>query len=140
MVQATFVEECSLLTFTLQHQVGDMTALAQVMHLLDKACHGEELTEEELRIGNVDRRTVFPLFEGIEKVVRKEQGSLSKSPVSSNAKARPGTEAVLSIGAAPLPPTLSWANIAFSAASLAALKLKPWKTCLVELTYPQTMR
>jgi len=118
VVQATFVKEGLLLTCTLQHQVGDMTALAQVMYLLNKACCDEEFTQEELNIGNVDRRAVVSL---LERLVSNEQGTGSDSPVfpSTKPQSQPQKE---SPSAATSPTKLGWANIAFSTASLIALK------------------
>ena len=63
LVQANFIRGGLLLTCTLQHQVGDMTALGEVMSLFHKACKGEAFIDEELRLANVDRTDVIPIHD-----------------------------------------------------------------------------
>ncbi|OJJ44444.1 hypothetical protein ASPZODRAFT_135268 [Penicilliopsis zonata CBS 506.65] len=55
LVQATFIEGGSLLTFTGQHGAMDMTGQSQVIRLLAKACRREPFTLDELSVGNMDR-------------------------------------------------------------------------------------
>ncbi|EEB06320.1 trichothecene 3-O-acetyltransferase [Schizosaccharomyces japonicus yFS275] len=58
-VQMNFINGGLLLTCIGHHSVMDMTGETKVMHLLSKACHNEPFSSEELRIGNLDRQTVF---------------------------------------------------------------------------------
>lgn len=64
LVQANFVGGRGLLlTLNGQHGAMDMAAFTQVMYLFSKACRNEQFTEDELSIGNMDRRNVIPLLE-----------------------------------------------------------------------------
>lgn len=62
-VQANFIEHGLLLTFVTQHNVMDMTGMAEVIRLFSKACHDEPFTPEEIRIGNLDRRNLIPFLD-----------------------------------------------------------------------------
>jgi hypothetical protein len=62
-VQVNFIKGGMVLTFAGQHQCMDMTGLGEGIRLLDKACKGEDFTEEEIRVGNLDRRGTIPLIE-----------------------------------------------------------------------------
>ncbi|KAL6238088.1 hypothetical protein BDW75DRAFT_237776 [Aspergillus navahoensis] len=62
LVQATFITGVLLLTIISQHFVMDMIGQGRLMGLLSKACHGQHFTDEELLVGNIDRRTLIPLL------------------------------------------------------------------------------
>lgn len=63
LVQANFITGGLIVTFLGQHQAMDMTGQGQIMHLLSKACHGEQFTAEELSFGNLSRENIIPLLE-----------------------------------------------------------------------------
>ncbi|KAL4948832.1 hypothetical protein BDW69DRAFT_198578 [Aspergillus filifer] len=63
LLQATFVNGGLLLTFASQHATMDMTRQGQLMNLVNRACHDEPFTDEELRIGNIDRQNLVPLLD-----------------------------------------------------------------------------
>lgn len=64
LIQANFVRGGGLLlTLNGQHGAMDMAGFAQVMYLFSKACRNEPLIENELSIGNMDRRNVIPLLD-----------------------------------------------------------------------------
>lgn len=64
LIQVNFVRGRGLLlTLNGQHGAMDMAGFAQVMYLLSKACRDEAFTEEELSIGNMDRKNIIPLLD-----------------------------------------------------------------------------
>lgn len=63
LIQVNFIVGGLLLTFTAEHGAMDMTAQAQIISLLSKACKGESFTPSEIADGNVDRRTTIKLLE-----------------------------------------------------------------------------
>lgn len=107
LIQATFVRGGLLLAFLAHHQTMDMTGQAQTMSLFSQACHNEAFTDEELSIGNVDRRTIIPLLDGS----WQPKSELVPMPVEPKPT-----------GPSEPSPSCHWANFAFSAASLIALK------------------
>jgi trichothecene 3-O-acetyltransferase len=114
-VQATFIPGGLILSFEAQHNVADMLGLAELIRWTPKACREEEFSEEELARGNVDRKKVVSLFDDEWKP---DVGVLALF----TAKPPPGSNA-----AAPSIPPLSmpgcaWANFAFSATALKAIK------------------
>lgn len=64
LVQANFIRGGGLLlTLNGQHGAMDMAGFAQVMYLFSKACRDDGFTEDELSIGNMDRRNLIPLLD-----------------------------------------------------------------------------
>jgi trichothecene 3-O-acetyltransferase len=116
-IQANFVAGGLILTFATQHNVMDMTGMAQVMYLLSKACHNEPFTAEELRIGNLDRRNLVPLLDD-SYTPGPELAHQIKKPPPVEQPSHAAEARVL-----PNPPAESvWAYFLFSGASLTALK------------------
>lgn len=62
-VQVNFIVGGMLLTFTAEHSAMDMTGQSQIVSLLSKACKDEQLTDDDLADGNIDRRTVVKLLD-----------------------------------------------------------------------------
>jgi len=121
LAQANFIHGGLLLAFVGQHNTMDMTGQAQLIDLLDKACRGEEFTEEELTTGNLARSGLIPFFDkdwkmGSElqqQIVDLSQATVTVSPDVSKE----------SLPQSPSPPSqASWAFFNFSSTSLAAIK------------------
>ncbi|KAK0645404.1 transferase family-domain-containing protein [Cercophora newfieldiana] len=116
-VQMNHIEGGIFLTIVSQHQVMDLAGQMQVMRMLDRACRGEEIPEEEVEIANRDRSEIIPPVadveaEPVEQLSRqtvKPAPPLSAEPVSS-----------------------VWASFSFSKASLAALKATALKTATTQ--------
>ncbi|KAF2013882.1 acetyltransferase [Aaosphaeria arxii CBS 175.79] len=114
LVQINFISGGLFLTFNAQHNVMDMTGQGQMIELLDKACRGEEFTEEELRIGNMARENVVELL-GEDYVPGDElKYQLSPPPdsTSSNSDPPPPQE----------PPSCKWTYFNVPPASLKTIK------------------
>jgi hypothetical protein len=111
LMQVTFIRGGLMLCFVGQHQVMDMTGQRYVIDLLDKACRGDEFTEEEVRVGNLVGKSITPLF-GDEWELGAE---LDDQMVKSKSAAE--TETV-----SDEPPVSEWAFFNFSPQSLTALK------------------
>jgi hypothetical protein len=52
-----------VLSVMANHQAMDGTAQDQICYLLDKACNGISFTEEEIRIGNLERKGIVDIFD-----------------------------------------------------------------------------
>ncbi|KAL4913945.1 hypothetical protein BDW62DRAFT_220427 [Aspergillus aurantiobrunneus] len=83
LLQATFITGGLLLTFVSQHATMDMTGQGQLMGLLSKACHDAPFTDEELLIGNLDRRSLVPLLDDSYQPGPEISHLLFKSPTQS---------------------------------------------------------
>ncbi|KAI1389675.1 trichothecene 3-O-acetyltransferase [Hypoxylon trugodes] len=124
LIQANFITGGLLLTFSANHNAMDMAGQAQVLHLLSKACRNEPFTQEELKIGNCDRRNIVPLLQDYQ----------PGPEVSRQIAKKPGPQAPANSGAnatKPAPPRplkCTWANFIFDAASLSALKAQAAET------------
>jgi trichothecene 3-O-acetyltransferase len=105
LLQANFINGGLLLTVLGQHNVMDMTGQVRVMHLLSKACSGEQFTSEDTASGKIDGN-VIPLLDD----------SCAPEPEVTHQIAKPASSPP-----AP-PPKSTWAYFIFSGASLAALK------------------
>jgi len=117
LVQANFILGGLLLTCTLHHQVGDMTALGQVMSLFHKACKGEAFTDEELRLANVDRSDIIPVHDA---AWIPEQSYPPPQSSTESAQSTPYSEHQHQ----PAQPTLAWANFSISPQNLISLKVE----------------
>jgi hypothetical protein len=60
IIQANFVTGGLILCFAAMHSAMDANGLGQVIRLFAAACNGEELPEEALQAGNLDRTKVIP--------------------------------------------------------------------------------
>jgi hypothetical protein len=109
LMQVTFIRGGLMLCFVGQHQVMDMTGQRYVIDLLDKACRGDEFTEEEVRVGNLVGRSVTPLLRDEWELGRELDDQIVKSATETE-------------GALDSPPVSEWAFFDFSPQSLAALK------------------
>ncbi|KAF2240710.1 trichothecene 3-O-acetyltransferase [Trematosphaeria pertusa] len=122
LLQANFIKGGLVLCINMQHNTADMSGQGAVMKLLSKACHGEEFTEEELRIGNAERKNMIPLIEeeGWKPGKELESQLLPAQPATS-----PAIEAStpdLATLETPPPPPCSWVYFTFSAYALSRLK------------------
>lgn len=123
LVQLSIIRDGLVLCINMQHNVCDMIGQAAVMGWLSKACRQEEFTQEELDIGNADRRTTIP---PLSQEILDVQDDLKHQllPIEQ----RPGGIAApmpteLEEGApTPAPPQCSWTYFKFSSASLQELK------------------
>ncbi len=131
-IQANFIDGGLLLTFVTQHNVMDMTGMAQIMYLLSKACHGEPFTADEVRIGNLDRHNLIPLLDD----------PYSPGPELVNQIKKPAadeTSATASEGGSDtISPQCSWAYFIFSGTSLADLKSLATKYLVWKMSYVST--
>lgn len=116
-VQATFITGGLMLTVVGQHNVMDMTGQGHIMDLLSKACHNQPFTAEEIRIGNLDRsKSITLLDDSFDPAVElKHQMVRPPPPGKTNSDTT-------------TPPPSTWAYVAFSAASLEALKSQATQT------------
>ena len=117
LLQATFVAGGLLLTVNAQHNVMDMTGQGEIMRLLSKACRDEPFTNEEVRIGNLDRKNIIPLLDD----------SWQPGPEFDHYRASQQVDAPAASDAqapvAPPPPPQSiWAFFTFSTSALSAIK------------------
>lgn len=121
-VQATFISGGLMLTVVGQHNVMDMTGQGHIIDLLSKACHKQPFTEEELRIGNMDRSKTITLLDGpFDPAVELKHQMVRPSPAS-NAT----------------PPPSTWAYVSFPAASLEALKIQSTQTKAASTAFVST--
>ena len=117
LFQATFIAGGLLLTVNAQHNVMDMTGQAEIMRLLSKACRGEPFTDEEVWVGNLDRKNIIPLLDDswqpgpeFDHYKASEQGNTA---ASSDLEAH---------NTPPKPPQCVWAFFTFSTSALSAIK------------------
>jgi len=62
-VQLSIITGGFVLSVMANHQAMDGTAQDQICYLLDKACNGIPYTEEEVRIGNLEREGIVDIFD-----------------------------------------------------------------------------
>jgi hypothetical protein len=55
LIQLNFIEEGLVLCINMQHNVCEMMGQAAVMVWLSKACSGQDFTDGELNVGNLER-------------------------------------------------------------------------------------
>lgn len=121
-VQAAFVKGGLLLTFASQHNTMDMTGQGQVMALLSKACHGQDFTEQEIRVGNMSRRGLVPYLDD----------SYVAGPEMDNQIFQPASAPQYFQGQS------VWANFVVSANALDALKDEATRTMPKSARYVST--
>lgn len=127
LVQANFVQGGLLLACMLQHQVGDMVALAQVLYYLHKACKNEVFTEVELKLANVDRKHVIPLHDP--RHLSKDGTNQGVPPLRSRpANQSTSDTAALSASDDTLQSCLTWTNFSIAPTELITLKAEAMKT------------
>jgi hypothetical protein len=63
-LQLSIITGGVVLSVMANHQAMDGTAQDQICYLLDKACNGIPYTEEEIRIGNLEREGIVDIFDG----------------------------------------------------------------------------
>jgi hypothetical protein len=61
-LQLSIITGGVVLSVMANHQAMDGTAQDQICYLLDKACNGISFTEEEIRIGNLEREGIVDIF------------------------------------------------------------------------------
>lgn len=113
LLQANFVVGGLLLTMMSAHNVMDGTGQGQIMHLLSKACRGEQFSSEELSSGNLTRRNLIPLLDSSYKPGPELDYQIIKKPLphqsTAAVTARPPSKGI-------------WAYFSISGQSLADLK------------------
>ena len=95
------------------HQALDGTGQDQIAYLLDKACHDIPYTDEELRIGNMQRRNIV-------KLLPDEWQPPADTPYLPRSTSSTGAPAAVNDSKAP--PVAVWANFAFSGQAQVDLK------------------
>lgn len=115
LIQANFIHGRGLLlTLDGQHGAMDMAGLAQMIFLFAKACRDEPFTEDELSIGNMDRRNVIPLLYD----ETHESSSIDSSPPAAEEK----PQQLQPKETKTTPENCTWAYFSFSDVKLATLK------------------
>lgn len=126
LVQISFVAGGLVLCINLQHNVCDMTGQETIMSWLSKACRGEDFTEQEMRLGQIDRATAVPLITEDNwtpgnlldhQIIRPQQDTSQESTASTT----PAPDSTAAETPEP-PPSCSWSYFNFSATALDALK------------------
>lgn len=128
LLQASFISGGFLLTLQACHSVMDIVGEAQIIRMLSKACHDEELTTQAVTGGNLDRRDVVPLLQNFE---HKEE------PGSNESKYTKPLNSMKEAHVSP-PQMLVWGYIAFSAESLTSLKATAQTELPVGTTFVST--
>jgi hypothetical protein len=112
-LQLSIITGGVVLSVMANHQAMDGTAQDQLCFLLDKACNGIPFTEEEIRIGNLERENIVDIY-----------GDEWVPPLRSMYKANPST--AKKDGQEDKPPDdmveHHWVDILFSPSSLSTLK------------------
>ncbi|OAP60481.1 hypothetical protein AYL99_05483 [Fonsecaea erecta] len=135
LVQANFIPGGLLLTLVTQHNTMDMTGMAQVMHLLSKACRNEPFTAEEISNGNVDRRKIIPLLDETYTPGPELSHQIGKPPAHESASIAADGDAPQS---QPQSPKCSWAYFIFSGTSLTILKSLAMQSLNGKVAYVST--
>lgn len=112
LIQATFITGGLLLTFVGQHNAMDMTGQGRIINLLEKACHNNDFTSEEIESGNPDRRTIIPLLDP----------SFEPGPELNCQMARPTVSEPDDPKLPLTPPKCSWAYFTFPQMALSDVK------------------
>ncbi|KAH8817114.1 transferase family-domain-containing protein [Xylogone sp. PMI_703] len=128
LIQVTFITGGLLLTIVGLHCVMDMNGQGQIMRLLQKACHNEAFTDEELKIGNLAHDSIVPLLDDSFDPTAELDHQIVK-PTS--ARPNPTTPDGTPFPPPPPPPKCYWANFTFSSTSLQALKLLTMRSIMI---------
>jgi hypothetical protein len=118
LVQISYIRGGLVLCVNMQHNVCDMMGQAAVIGWLSKACRGEELTEEELKVGNMARTGVVPLIQDEGWDPGMELQNQLFPPAPTVIKELDTTESTVTEA----PVNCSWMYFDFSASSLKSLK------------------
>lgn len=113
VLQANLIRGGVLLNICGHHSVLDGTGQEQVTYLLNKACQGQPLTPEEIRIGNLPRENIIELFP--------DDWQPVNSPYLKPAGDKPNTSWAKDENDETTSP-LIWINISFSRESLEEVK------------------
>lgn len=135
LVQASYVTGGVIVSFVGQHNVMDMTGLAEFVRLFDKACSNEKLDEQDLATGNLLLSEHVPLFdEAWVPGADADRYIMKKDDVVTTKKdASVATEAD-----APHPPATHWAYFNFPADALCELKAEATKSKDSSVSYVTT--
>ncbi|PVH98836.1 hypothetical protein DM02DRAFT_719157 [Periconia macrospinosa] len=125
LVQLSFIEGGLVLCINLQHNVCDMMGQAAIMEWLSKACRGENFTNHEIQLGQMDRTTTVPLIGEnnwnpgnlLDDQILAPQNTPEESDISATAPAPD-----VAVPETLEPPVCSWVYFNFSATALAGLK------------------
>ncbi|OAL02675.1 acetyltransferase [Phaeosphaeriaceae sp. SRC1lsM3a] len=117
LVQLSFIKGGLVICVNMQHNVCDMMGQAAAIGWLSRACRNEKFTQDELDIGNADRRATVPstsgtthdLLDDLEDQLLPTNNDPHGSPVTVSTPA-------------PVPPPCSWAYYKFSSSSQQRLK------------------
>jgi hypothetical protein len=113
VLQANLIRGGLLLNVSGHHSALDGTGQERVVYLLDKACRGQSLTSEEIRIGNLPRENIVELFpDDWQPVNSRYLKPAEDKPTISWAKDE--TDQIT--------PPLVWTNMSFSCESLKEIK------------------
>ncbi|KAI9801962.1 MAG: hypothetical protein M1825_003017 [Sarcosagium campestre] len=126
VLQASLISGGLLLTFLAQHNTMDMTAQAQIIHLISKACRDELFTSEELSSGNLERHDLIRLLDESYEPGPELAQQIIK-PISVQSKSKDVK-----------PPTCSWTYFTFNQDSLSALKSLAMQTISPSSGYAST--
>ncbi|EHY56871.1 O-acetyltransferase dmxR13 [Exophiala dermatitidis] len=144
MVQANLIDEGLVLSFVAQHNVMDMTGLAQIMRLLSMDCHDDPYSHE-LIWGNRHRGSVIPLleepFDPWTELSRQLVRPAPVAPAEEIPASSPvPTAAATATTVSPFDgtPKCSWATWIFSRDSLEALKALGTRTMDPQIDFIST--
>lgn len=114
-IQANLIRGGLILNITGHHQALDGTGQEQVAFLLNKACHDEAFTADEIRIGNASRADI------IEFLPSNWQPDLDSRYLQ---RVWPNQESAPSGKSTPERSELLWTNVSFSSEALTQLKVQ----------------
>ncbi|TLD34308.1 hypothetical protein PspLS_00089 [Pyricularia sp. CBS 133598] len=132
-VHAVFVRGGLMLTFAASHAAMDASGQGRVIAMIAKACRGDSFSSEEIRIGNLARDNLVPLFDEDYKPGPEVSSSQTSKEKSAPARAE---DATTTTTAPPPPPSGKWAYFSFTTSSLAELKDNATSTLPKDLAVP----
>ncbi|KAF2785691.1 trichothecene 3-O-acetyltransferase [Melanomma pulvis-pyrius CBS 109.77] len=121
LLQISFIRGGMVLCVNAQHNVMDMTGQGHVIALLSKACRGGEFMDEEVRIGNMERKNMIPLLGGDWRPGPELEMQILKEEKEKEKEAAPAPD-IISNPKPNFPPKCRWSYFTFSASSLQSLK------------------
>jgi hypothetical protein len=141
LLQISFIKGGVVICINAQHNVMDMTGQGQVMNLLSKACRGERFSDEEIRVGNLDRKNLIPqLGDQWRSGPELDMQILKDTDVAEESKddraTAPAPDISRNLGLTPA--KCSWKYFNFSALSLEILKDKATKSLPEDTLYITT--
>jgi len=117
LVQANFIDGGVLLTICTHHCVMDANGNEQFIRQFAALCRDEELSKEDIRLGNADQNTIVPPIKPGEEVNPMEMFRCPSS-LGASAGAWP-----------PAPSSGMWKSFRFPQANITALKVKASALC-----------